>query len=206
MVITNKSQTQAQTQDGVLCSGINLRLRGVIIKILRSFSCSGLSTKLRNPEYASYLTQGRRTSKTTMAAHIRNIRRDLREGRLRRPRLFQDRSNPLEVLSEDEVIERYRFRPCSIMFIIGLIDVATVTARSFALPPLLKLLVCLRFLATSSLHLVMADTVHISRQTAGRCIRDVANKIAGLRAQFIRFPRGEDAVKTKRDFAKITGK
>ena len=27
MVITNKSQTQTQTQDGVLCSGFNFRLR-----------------------------------------------------------------------------------------------------------------------------------------------------------------------------------
>ena len=49
---------------------------------------------------------------------------------------------------------------------------------------LVKLLVCLRFLATGSLHLVMADTVHISRQTvAGRCIRTSMLDIFDSRAK-----------------------
>ena len=57
MVITNKSQAQAQTQDGVLCS-ISISNSGmVIIKILRLFSYSGLSLKLRNPEIGLYHAQ-----------------------------------------------------------------------------------------------------------------------------------------------------
>ena len=57
LVITNKSQTQAQTQDGVLCS-ISISDSGmVIIKILRLFSYSGLSIKVRNPEIGLYLAQ-----------------------------------------------------------------------------------------------------------------------------------------------------
>ena len=54
VMITNKPQTQAQTQDGVLCS-ISISESGmVIIKLLRLFSYLGLSIKLRNPEISLY--------------------------------------------------------------------------------------------------------------------------------------------------------
>ena len=57
VVITNKSQTQVQTQDGVLNS-ISVSDSGmVIIKILRLFSYSGLSLKFRNLEIGLYPTQ-----------------------------------------------------------------------------------------------------------------------------------------------------
>ena len=57
MVITIKSQTQAQTQDEVFCS-ISVSDAGiVIIKILRLFSYSGLSLKFRYLEIGLYSTQ-----------------------------------------------------------------------------------------------------------------------------------------------------
>ena len=58
VVITNKSQTQAQIQDGwnfVLNSISDSGM--VIIKILRLFSYSDLSIKLKNPEIGLYLAQ-----------------------------------------------------------------------------------------------------------------------------------------------------
>ena len=55
MVITNKSQTQAQTPDGVLCS-TSISVSGVvIIKTLRLFSYPGPSVKLGNPEIGLYI-------------------------------------------------------------------------------------------------------------------------------------------------------
>ena len=53
----NKSQTQAQTQNGVLCSFSISDSVMVLFQILRLFLFSELSIKLRNPEIGLYLDQ-----------------------------------------------------------------------------------------------------------------------------------------------------
>lgn len=144
-----------------------------------------------------------------MAAHIRQQRLRQRNQALlaRRPRVFRDRSNPLEDLEPREVFERYRFFPGTIMFILSLLpNLATPTRRNNPLPPTLQLLTCLRYLATGSAQLLIADSVRISRSTAGRCIRKVAKLISRLAPRFVVFPRGNDAEKAKVDFAKVAGK
>ena len=85
--------------------------------------------------------------KIKMAAHVRQFRREIRRvGRVRRPRLFQDRTNPLEYLSEDEVYNRFRFRPDTIVYILKILpNLASDTYRNSPLPALLQVLVCLRF-------------------------------------------------------------
>ncbi|XP_062613215.1 putative nuclease HARBI1 [Saccostrea cucullata] len=124
----------------------------------------------------------------------------------RRPRFFRDRSNPLEDLDEDEVFERYRFRPQTILFILGLLpNLARPTGRNNPLPPLLQLLLCLRFLATGAIHLLIGDSLNISRSTAGRCIRDIASHLSNLCRRFVRFPTGNDALSVKRAFSAIAG-
>jgi hypothetical protein len=64
-----------------------------------------------------------------------------------------DWENPLEMMPETEIFKRFRFRPDTILFIVGLLIVLEPilkrdTLRSCALPPLLQVLVTLRFLAT----------------------------------------------------------
>ena len=87
-----------------------------------------------------------------MAAHIRRQRehRRILGNFARRPRLFRDISNPLEDLDPEEVFKRYRFRPPTILYILEIIlPVQRPTNRNCPLPPLLQLLLCLRFLAYS---------------------------------------------------------
>ena len=145
-----------------------------------------------------------------MAAHIRQQRLRQRNQALvaaRRPRVFRDRSNPLEDLEPREVFDRYRFFPGTIMFILSLLpNLSTPTRRNSPLPPTLQLLTCLRYLATGSTQLLIADSVRISRSTAGRCIRKVSKLISRLAPRFVVFPRGNDAEKAKLDFAKFAGK
>ena len=63
--------------------------------------------------------------------------------------LFRDRSNPWEDLPEEEVFRMYRFRPCTIVYILQNIpDIAAKTQRNTPLTPLLQLLIYLRFIAT----------------------------------------------------------
>ncbi|KAH3896012.1 hypothetical protein DPMN_020183 [Dreissena polymorpha] len=89
-----------------------------------------------------------------MAAFVDRI------NRLRRRQLIErvvaDRSNPLEVLSAEEVRERYRFCPETIHFIVGVVFnvLDSPTSRSLPVPTLLSVLTALQFFATGCHHLL----------------------------------------------------
>ena len=101
-----------------------------------------------------------------MAAHVREERRRIRQlHNARRPRLFRDRTNPLEELPAEAVFERFWFSPATIMFIMTIVgEAASQTMRNCPLPPLMKLLVCLRYLASGTFHINVGDSLGISRQ------------------------------------------
>ena len=114
----------------------------------------------------------------------------------RRSRQLQDQSN----LEADEVFPPYRFLLNTIIFIlreINPIGIVRPTKRNLPLPPLLQLLVCLRFLVTGDT-LTGRDSLNLSRSVAVRCIRDVADRIVEISRRHIKFPsgRGADEMKT----------
>ncbi|XP_069105078.1 putative nuclease HARBI1 [Argopecten irradians] len=138
----------------------------------------------------------------------RFVQRELRERVLPRPRVFVDRTNPLETLNEDEVFRRFRFRPRTIIFIVGLIEnvVTHRTKRSLALPPLLQVLVTLRFLATGAFQQLIGDSLNrISQPTISRIVRRVTRALTSLVKDFIKFPTGRAATTVKQEFGSIAG-
>ena len=86
-----------------------------------------------------------------MAALVGFLRRVQREDeenvrrgrRLPRPRVFRDRMNPLDLRTDEELFERYRFRRPTIFFLCQLVEnsVRHPTVRSLALSPMVQLLV-----------------------------------------------------------------
>lgn len=127
--------------------------------------------------------------------------------RIRRPRDFRDHINPLEIRTDHELFERYHFRRATIIFICDIADTLSQgTRRLMALPPMLQLLVFLRFVATSAFHQLIGDTVHVSMATAGRCIWRVASAIPDAAGRLIRFQTGQKALNVKRKFHAIAGK
>ena len=150
-----------------------------------------------------------------MAALVGFLRRVQREDeenvrrgrRLPRPRVFRDRMNPLDLRTDEELFERYRFRRPTIFFLCQLVEnsVRHPTVRSLALSPMVQLLVFLRFVATGAFQQLVGDAIHISKSTAGMCIRRVASAFADLAGQFIKFPTGQEAANTKRKFHSIAG-
>ena len=145
-------------------------------------------------------------SNLKMAMHVRLNRRARQLQGRRRPRWFRDPQNPLENLAEDEVFERYRFRPATILYLVQQLGIqAATTARNCPMPPLLQLLAFLRFVATGTIHLNVGNCVGYSRTTAGRAIRAIAVKIAHLARRYIRFPTGQRAMVAKDEFAAIAG-
>ncbi|KAJ8314623.1 hypothetical protein KUTeg_006773 [Tegillarca granosa] len=99
-------------------------------------------------------------------------------------RFFVDRQNPLECLGDEEIFVRYRFRSRTILYITDLESDRLMHPRRRSLPltPLLQVLVFLRFLASGAFHLLIGDSVDISKATAGRCIRRVEEAIKFLGA------------------------
>lgn len=76
------------------------------------------------------------------------------ELRVRLPKRYvRDARNPFEWWSEDEFINRYRFRKESIMYyILPRIEepLRKATRRGLPIPPIKQILICLRFYATAS--------------------------------------------------------
>lgn len=123
-----------------------------------------------------------------------------------RPRVFKDRSNPLEELPADEVFRKYRFRPDTILFIVGMFFEHLVhpTLRNSPLPPLLQVLAALRFVATGSFYNLVGESLGVAKSTTGRAARYVCHLLAGKAGNYIKFPRDVSSYKSR--FFEIAGK
>jgi hypothetical protein len=100
-----------------------------------------------------------------LVAFLRRVGDARRRRRIPKPRVFRDRFNPLDQRTDDELFERCRFRRPTIIFLCGLIKDVIIhpTKRSLALPPIMQLLVFLRFIATGAFHQLIGDSMHISK-------------------------------------------
>lgn len=119
------------------------------------------------------------------AVHRRLARNRRRRHVLVRPRVFRDRSNPLESLDDFEIYQRYRFRPDTIHFLVnGVSDqLVTATKRNSPVPPLLQVLLFLRFVATGAHLRLIGDSLGISESSVGRSVKAVAAAIIAVFAQ-----------------------
>ncbi|WAR04528.1 LOW QUALITY PROTEIN: HARB1-like protein [Mya arenaria] len=125
----------------------------------------------------------------------------------RRPRVFTDRNNPLEILDVESVRKRYRFFPDSIMILVGIVEptIGTATMRSNPRPPLLTVLCCLQFFATGAHHIVIAQAHGVSRSAVGKAIHAVSVILAGLLNRYVKFPTGLEIESVKRKFYSVAG-
>ncbi|WAR29809.1 HARB1-like protein [Mya arenaria] len=123
----------------------------------------------------------------------------------RRPRVFTDRNNPLEILDVENVRKRYRFFPDSIMILVGIVEptIGTATMRNNPLPPLLTVLCCLQFFATGAHHIVIAQAHGVSRSAVGKAIHAVSVILAGLLNRYVKFPTGLEIESVKRKFYSV---
>jgi hypothetical protein len=85
---------------------------------------------------------------------------------LRRERVFRDRTKPLDIYDDFELIDKYRFSRQSIMLICDMLqdDLESSTFRNRALIPNMKVFVALRFYASGSFQGTHLDyRNHLSR-------------------------------------------
>ena len=142
-------------------------------------------------------------------ADIRRIRRRFgRNYRVRVEHVIPDRQNPLEYLRDDDIFSRFRFSRETIYFITGLVamDIQNATDRGGALPPLLMVLITLRYLATGTFESVIGDLFNVAQSTVSRTLRRTLTAFAIKAAQMISFPNDEDARRVKAGFFEVARK
>ena len=120
---------------------------------------------------------------------------------LRRERVFRDRENPLEILTDDELYRKFRFSRDGIYFLCENCNgLDQVTLRSCSLSKSLRILVGLRYLATGSFQNVVADTVHISQPTVSRTFSSFLDSILELVPSLIKWPGQIEQQATRNHF------
>ncbi|XP_064628013.1 putative nuclease HARBI1 [Lineus longissimus] len=108
----------------------------------------------------------------------------------RRMRVFRDRENPLEELSDPKFLRRFRISKETFRWLLDLIseDLRRPTRRNQALTPLLQLAIALRFYANGAFQHVTGDTCGVSQWACGEAIHRVTREICDRKGNFITFP------------------
>lgn len=98
------------------------------------------------------------------------------ERALRRERVVRDRTNPLDIYSDSELIERFRFGRQALFDLIEEISpqLQHGSDRNAALSPTLQVLIALRFYANGAFQNTVGDMINVHRTTACRAIRQVS--------------------------------
>ena len=138
--------------------------------------------------------------------HLRNIADRNRNRRLVRPRVFRDRTHPLDMYDDEEIRRRYRLTRQLIMSLHDIIGpgLEPDTNRNHAVPAILQLFTALRYYATGTFQNVVGDNSGIHRSTVSRIITRVTVAICTLQHRYIKFPRTrEDIRQAKEDFYAI---
>ena len=124
---------------------------------------------------------------------------------LRRERLFRDRSNPLDYLSDEELYQKYRFTREGMYFLCDLLqlDVRRPTNRSKAVPGPLVVCTALRYFSTGCFQRVVGDCmdIQLSQSTVSNCIRTVARALSSHCDTYVKFPStGPEILRNQQEF------
>ena len=135
------------------------------------------------------------------------VYRQQMERALRRERVLRDRTNPLDIYSEHELIERFRFGRNDIFELIEELSphLQHTTDRNAALSPALQVLIALRFFANRAFQNTMGDMINVHRTTSSRAIPRMSLALQCCFRRHIHLPTYEEASKTKQDFYSKSG-
>ncbi|XP_037565627.2 putative nuclease HARBI1 [Dermacentor silvarum] len=92
---------------------------------------------------------------------------------------LRDRLNPMEHFNNSEFLARYRFTKCTVKKLLDYLPLEeNASNRGHPLPPMLQLLIALRFYGAGTFQVVTGDLVNVSQPTVSRVIERVSRLIA----------------------------
>ena len=139
-----------------------------------------------------------------MAAVFLYLRNQNRRRRV--PRVFRDRRNPLDFLSDEEIRMQYRLTRICILELCALLqnELERPTRRCFSLPVSLQVLIALRYLASGSFQAVIGDVHGVSQPTVSTVVYKFVNSLCIYKNNYIIFPQDDQSQRDiKMDFYQI---
>lgn len=117
-------------------------------------------------------------------------------------RPLRDMTNPVEMFSDEEFKKRYSFSKETVLHILELIvhGLERSSNRGKPVPPLIELLITMKFMTTGTFQSMIDDLHGVSQPTISRFILKVSTLLAELRHQFIKYPSLEDTIKISKSF------
>ncbi|XP_066596929.1 putative nuclease HARBI1 [Prorops nasuta] len=124
-----------------------------------------------------------------MVANGRNMRRS---SRILRPRI-----NWFDLCSDAQFQSRFRLCKLDVLYMLERIEgpLRHLTEKNNAIPPIIQLLVAIRFYATGCFLITVGDFCGISKASAHTIVHRVSPLIASLGNEFIKFPSTEEELK-----------
>ena len=125
-----------------------------------------------------------------------------------RQRFLRDRENPLELFSNVHFYRWYRFSKDTVVDLTNTLfaNVAFKQDRNFALTPIQRVCVFLRFASFGSEQLIVGDTAQCSQPTVSRIVAEMSQCAANHVKDYVKFPTGEEAQQIQQGFFAIAGK
>ena len=116
----------------------------------------------------------------------RLVHEEMQRRVVRRERIFRDRTQPLEVYDDVELVQRYRFRRADIFWLVDEFEgeLEYDCARRGGLSLLMEVMVALRIFAAGAFQLDVADTSGVSKPTdcapCGHCAVTQATPVCAV--------------------------
>ena len=122
--------------------------------------------------------------------HLQNRQRQRQRQQQFTKRLFRDRANPLDFLSDQQIIRNYHLHREGIYILCDelLEDLEKSTKRSRSLPVSLQIMIALRYYSSGSYMNVIGDAHGVSKMSVSRCFKIVSKCIANNIKNYIKFP------------------
>ena len=130
--------------------------------------------------------------------------------RHRQLKIYQPRKDVLNMLSDAELVRRYRLDRAGVLYVTDLVRGAlqSPTSRSQALTPEMKVLITLRYLATGKMQLCNSDDLGPTQASVSRAITDTLQALTQpeLLCDFVEFPLTLPEIHRKQEeFQQIAG-
>ena len=109
--------------------------------------------------------------------------------------------------TDDDFLARFRLPKDGVLLLLQRLghELDLIQTKGSSIPPMLQLLVALRFYATSSFLQVDGDLFGIHISTVSRIVARVSRKIAALRPDYIPFPNRNEVPALQRKFHALCG-
>lgn len=121
-----------------------------------------------------------------------------------RPRL-KDRPNPMEVYNDAEFSWRYHFSKPAVLWLLEMLPlVPKHKERGHPVPPLLQLLIALRFYGAGTFQVVTGNLINVWQATVSRIIARMSRMTAEtLFPQLVKLPNANDLASVMEEFYTI---